>query len=452
MKLSYIIAGLVSTLLFKIIFNISIYESISAGLFIYYFIKIIDEFGNSIWIILDLIIIQAILMWLVIPIFFYHYFNESHHLAVIWVKTMPIKSNDYYGYVLPALLSMSIGLQFTKSNIASSIETIKARILNNQLIIQSNTGLYLILISFVANLLDPFLPSNFDFILFLFKKLVIIGLLYLFFSNNILNYTYILIGFASLILGSIRSAMFGELIFLSVLSSIIIFLKYQNNFTKKIIIIISGVFLLILFQNIKLEYRKIAWKSGGDPTLFFNIIVKYASDPSLLFDPEKQFFNAVRLNQGWLIATTMNRVPRLVPFANGETIIQSILSIIVPRFFWPDKAKSGGQYNLTRFLGFGKINYSMNISPVGEAYANFGIIGGIIFMLFYGLFFCTSLELIIKICETKAPTIILWLPLLFQNSISVETDVLTTVNSLLKSSIFVYLIYKIWPIIFNENL
>jgi hypothetical protein len=412
----------------------------------------INDFGNSIWLILDLIIIQALLTWLIIPIFFYHYFNENYHLAVIWVRTMPIESDIYYGYVLPALVSMSIGLQLTKRSIASLNEIVKNIISNKQFTIQKETGIYLIVISLLANLLAPLLPDNLDFIVFLLKKLAIVGMLYLFFSDTNFNQIYILIGLALLIIGSIRSAMFGELIFLSALSSIIISLKYKNNFTNKIAMVILGIFMLILLQNMKLEYRKIAWKSGSDPTVFFNTIVRYATDPTLLFDPEKQFFNAVRLNQGWLIATTMNRVPRLVPFANGETITQSLLGIVIPRFLWPDKIKSGGQYNLTRFLGFGKINYSMNISPVGEAYANFGVIGGIIFMLFFGLLFSFSLELIIKISENQSPTIILWLPILFQNSISVETDILTTVNSLLKSSVFVFLIYKVWPFLFKENL
>ncbi len=93
----------------------------------------------------------------------------------------------------------------------------------------------------------------------------------------------------------------------------------------------------------------------------------------------------------------------------------------------------------------------MNLGPMGEAYANFDKLGGIVYMFFYGLFFNFMMTSIIKFSE-KRPTIILWLPFLFFYSISVETDLLTTMGALVKGLIFTWIIYKIFHIGFRLSL
>ena len=95
---------------------------------------------------------------------------------------------------------------------------------------------------------------------------------------------------------------------------------------------------------------------------------------------------------------------------------------------------------MERFAGFRIEGVSMNISPMGEAYGNYGVQGGIIFMFLYGLFF--SLLIVILMNNVKnRPTLILWFPVLFLNSIQIETDVLMCLNSFIKNGIFVAFCY-----------
>jgi len=117
-----------------------------------------------------------------------------------------------------------------------------------------------------------------------------------------------------------------------------------------------------------------------------------------------------------------------------------VIASFIPRFLWPDKPIAGGKWNMEYFTGLIIEGYSMNVGPLGEAYGNFGNKGGIYFMFFYGLFFNIVIYLLIRIAKTK-PTIILWFPVLFLNSIQVETDILMTVNALLKNCIFVAVCY-----------
>src|SRR6185437_7936000 len=168
--------------------------------------------------------------------------------------------------------------------------------------------------------------------------------------------------------------------------------------------------------------------TGADPAYFAELITEKTTNPSMLFDnPNKLFFVAVRANQGWLVARTMNHVPSDYPFANGETIWESVAASFVPRVLWPDKPEAGGKANLKRFWGFDINGFSMNIGPIGEAYASFGERGAIVYMFFYGLFFNFMLTVILRLAE-KTPTLILWLPYLFMYSITVEADLLITMN------------------------
>ena len=168
-------------------------------------------------------------------------------------------------------------------------------------------------------------------------------------------------------------------------------------------------------------------------------------------DADNMFFTAARMNQGWLVAVTMDRVPARHPFGYGETLWDSFLAAFVPRFIWPEKPNAGGRQNLKRFWGLSIVGYSMNIGTLGEAYANFDKLGGIFYMFLYGLFFNFFLSSILKMSE-KRPTLMLWLPFLFFYSISVETDLYTTMGALIKAMIFTWIIFKIYDIGFNLKL
>ncbi len=89
-----------------------------------------------------------------------------------------------------------------------------------------------------------------------------------------------------------------------------------------------------------------------------------------------------------------------------------------------------------RFLGdCFKRDYSYNIGQIGEAYVNFGRVGGILYMFLYGFFNALILHWIRRFGRTR-PTLILWVPLFFFAGIALETDLLTFLNTLVKGLIF----------------
>jgi hypothetical protein len=248
---------------------------------------------------------------------------------------------------------------------------------------------------------------------------------------------------------SIVSGMFGELIYISAMSLIIILLEVRVRFAVKLFVFVAGAVMVLIIQSLKRDYRQVAWKKGGaDFEYFSKLVIDNISEPSMMLERERLFFTAVRMNQGWLIAGTMYRVPSRYPFAEGETILKSVAASVVPRFLWPDKPTSGGSYNFIRFWGVELKKYAMNIGPIGEGYANFGRVGGIIYMFFYGLFFNLMFSGLLKYSE-KRPTILCWMPFLFFYAVGVETDLVTTMNSLVKALFFMVITFAVFKYFFR---
>ncbi len=420
---------------------------------IYFFLEFLNDLGSRI-VILDLSINLAIFTCLVMPVIFYHEYGYDHFLARLWLKYMPISSDAYFTFALPAVLLMILGIRFPLGKLSIKkhpeiyIENTK-----RYLATRPNLGLYLIAVGVTSGLLDFLSPTSLKQVFYLMDHLTYVGVFYVLYSPN-KHKRYVVPGVIALMLGqTIITGMFGEFIYMLALSLMLILLGKKIQLSRKLLFATAGIFLIVIIQSIKVEYRKRNWTEGvgADPLYFTQLITERITNPSVLFDPDKLFFLAVRLNQGWLVAVTMDRVPKNFSFANGETIWQSVAASIVPRFLWPDKPETGGHKNIKRFWGVDLGSVSMNLGPIGEAYANFDRTGGIIYMFFYGLFLNFVLSGILKLADRR-PTLVLWLPVLFLYAVVVEGDLLMVMNWLLKGTFFTWIVFKIFRNFFRIEL
>ena len=432
---------------FLLLGSLTLLESLSVTLFVYLLLKFLDELGNKI-VILDVPVLLACLTWLILPIVFYHFYTRQVYIARLWKFYMPIDSDTYFSFVLPATVAMRIGLKIGTKN------PDPRRYLNNlkqALVGRSRIGFILITIGLISGFVILLVPPGLKQVVYFGKQLSYVGMFYIYFSDSTQKRSILVGVFVLVLLQSIASGMFGELIYLSLLSLILISLDVRIRFWVKLGVSIAGFFFILVIQNLKTEYRAIAWKGGSDAALFTRLAIRNITEPSSMFQANKMFRTAVRMNQGWMIARTMYYVPRKISYAEGETIGVTILSIVVPRILWPDKREVGGAYNLKRFWGFNLKGYSMDIGAIGEGYGNFGTTGGIVFMFFYGLLFNIILWALLKKTQTH-PTFLCWLPLLFMNSVIVETDMLNTINSLLKGLVFMWFVFWSFKTFFKISL
>ena len=79
---------------------------------------------------------------------------------------------------------------------------------------------------------------------------------------------------------------------------------------------------------------------------------------------------------------------------------------------------------------------SMGISPLGEAYVNFGVEGGIAFMAVFGILF-SALYRFVATRVIRHPDLIFWIPLIFYQGIKAETEMIVVLNQLVKGSLIV---------------
>ena len=89
----------------------------------------------------------------------------------------------------------------------------------------------------------------------------------------------------------------------------------------------AGVCLVVSLQFLKSEFRS----SGSlDSASFLNAAEQVFRRESGYSDRASWDDLLIRVNQGWIISRILMVVPDQVPFANGETVVESLQAAFVP--------------------------------------------------------------------------------------------------------------------------
>jgi len=302
--------------------------------------------------------------------------------------------------------------------------------------------------------LSALLPASLRFVGVLFYFSSFAGLLYIYLTPNV-PYKKALLTFILLFtLGNaLQTGMFTVVTYMSITLISFFFIGNKASFMKKILLFVTGIFLLLLLQSVKGAFRTATWKGGyeGSRAVLFQELVSRQLGKDDLFSKKAFFSIYIRANQGFNVSLVMDRIPNRQPFDNGTYLFESIASAFVPRLLWPDKPEAGGAFNMEHYAGVKIRGWATNIGPIGEAYGNFAVTGGIIFMFLLGAFVRFSYRKVLQI-STRIPLLILWIPVLFYQTVfSMENDTLQVLNSLIKSAVFIYIFYKIYPVLFKPN-
>src|ERR1700676_2295494 len=85
-------------------------ESLGLATCIFYFLEFLHDLGDRI-VIMDISVLALFLTCVMMPVVFYHVYTKDNHLARLWVKYMPINSDDYFSFAIPGIVAMSLGLR-----------------------------------------------------------------------------------------------------------------------------------------------------------------------------------------------------------------------------------------------------------------------------------------------------------------------------------------------------
>jgi len=375
--------GILFFAFFEIFTNLYYVSSIGVALTAGVFIKFIQDLGKRIEI-RDLVAFLAILQWVLGPVLAYNVlpYDELYYMAV--------DEATYMGYVVPACFALVLGLYFPLAQdrlvALEDIERVKEYIKENKWI-----GYLIAVVGIGAGMVTKYLPASLSFLFFLLSGMQFVGVYMILFSESKIKWLAFAGVMGMVIMASVLQGMFGELVLWMMFALLVIAFVLKIPMVGKIAIISFGMLLVMLIQSTKQEYRMATWYAESNKSnseIYKEVMMSRLENPSMLFETEPLQNTGARLNQGWIIARILNHMPGKYEFVKGETIETALYAGLLPRVLAPTKAKAGGRANFERFTGTElPESTSMDISLAGEGYANYGVVGGIVFLLFIGLFY-----------------------------------------------------------------
>ncbi|HAN39748.1 MAG TPA: hypothetical protein DCQ29_12660 [Chitinophagaceae bacterium] len=379
------------------------------------------------------------------PTLIYLWDRENAVTGAIYYLFVPIE--DYLPFAFLTAQVILIGYDLIKVPSSEWIYFIK----NIHQNIDIRTVYSLFVVGGIGLLLQTFNINAISFVSYTLSNLFVCGLIGLAIYYKKVNNIYLILGLTLQIISSIRTGMFGSLVvFLSYVSIIVLLILVSQNRKINWGLILLGGFVAVLFigvlQNVKSDYREQTWsgtKEAGSGSFYESVRKNVNNDVT---DIEYYMPAIYRLNQGYLVSATMIKVPSEQPYVMGETIINSIANSLIPRFLYPTKEEAGGREKIARFTNLTLVgNTSMNIGLLGEAYVNFGKEISIIFFLLWGAVLALAERKMLVFSKTN-PVIILVFPLFFQVLLGTGTDFLYVINTIVKSTLIILLLFTFFRI------
>ena len=170
---------------------------------------------------------------------------------------------------------------------------------------------------------------------------------------------------------------------------------YAKDIIRFLILLGVAVPLILLWQGIKPEYRKIL--NGG--TRQQNVTIGKGDALSTVLDlatnitEEQKKFAVIntfeRLAYTQFFSYTLDRVPKILPYENGDLWLNSLGFTFLPRILFPDKGSLDASAKTNRYTG---LNFtraaqgtSVSLGYFVDGYIDFGYVGMFIPLLIIGL-------------------------------------------------------------------
>ena len=371
---------------------------------------------------LQLTALIAVLQWLVGPILNYSSDYEYGRYQ------MYVEEGLYFQYAMPAtclyvVVMLAVGSSVLQKDLLRFVDR------RNFVTIAVTLNVIALVAAVAANRVG----GSLQFLFHLLSQLRYVGAIYFLFSQHHLRLLLAAASLAPLLIGSLSNGMFHDLLLWVAIIFCYWFAQRKWEFKTKLLVLSLAGFALFSIQAVKLEYRE-QMRRGTDPSLVA-LMVEYLTPGGKAWESDSLSLVITRLNQGWIISAVLDNVPEEEPFADGETLKDAFAASLVPRFLMPDKITAGGRENFRRFTGLQIANStSMGISPLGESYANFGELGGVILMILYGLVYSGCFFLAVRFVSGH-PTFFFWLPLIFYQAVKAETEFGVVLNQLSKGGV-----------------
>ncbi|HET7115234.1 MAG TPA: hypothetical protein VFI29_02005 [Hanamia sp.] len=357
---------------------------------------------------------------------------------------MRIPEMEYFMYAIPAVSLFIVGLHITAGKLKGEILDRQeiARFIDNS----GNLPYIFIAAGFLSSYVSGYFGAELGFVFYLISGFKFIGLFMLLLGTRQLKTWVLILVFGSILVSTLQKAMFHDLLTWLIMLGAVLAIKYKPSLAYKTIGALSFILLAVIIQQVKGDYRTIAYtgEDGGAGFESFQRVIEKKDANNTLFSGASLAKDNLRINQGYILTNIMITVPDKIPFEHGSELMKILEAAFLPRIIAPNKLNAGDRTIFTKYTGlFLRPGTSMGLGSLGDAYINFGIFGGCIFMFFLGLAFSVVLNGFYKFSKYY-PFILLFTPLVFYYPIRPDCELQTSLGHLVKSCMLIYLLVLFW--------
>ena len=355
---------------------------------------------------------------------------------------MKVPEIEYFSFVIPAVALFILGLHFKAGRLKGELWNINS--INKFANEHSHIPYLFIIIGFISSFISEYFSgSGIKFFFYVVSNLKFVGAFMLILSDKKLKILPLIIVAGSIISSSLAGGLFHDLIIWSIFLGTAFCIRFKPTSVIKLGFFILFVLITIIIQQLKGGYRSaLLYQSQGIATL--TKAYEKTEAQNELFNLTSLAKSSIRINQGFIITNIMKKVPNEVPFSNGAELREILEAAFLPRILAPNKLKAGDQTIFTKYTGIQLgIGTTMGLSSVGDAYLNFGIFFGSIFMLSLGLLYNEVLKALYKYSKNFS-ILLIFTTVVFYFPIRPDSELQTNLGHLVKSLVIIFAVFTIW--------
>jgi hypothetical protein len=329
-----------------------------------------------------LIVLVALLQWVLAPWAAYHVLPE------LPVFAMSVPAGDYFSFAVPASLLLLAGLYAPLWRISQ--QPLPRRAASTPLSFHRTCDI-MIVGGLIAGTLVNHVPASLKYAMTLVGSLAFVGAFGQLLVRSPGWWWRVLLVLGARAAMSTENGLFHDLLLWGTYTGALAVFVLRPRIVTIIGLAVAGLFFIGVLNEAKYTYRKMLQLNPGMAlsdrvSLLSGQLGSQASQGHQTFSGDALTRMITRLNQGWIIARILVWVPTSEPYAHGETLVTAFRAALLPRVLDPGKYEAGGEINFPRFTGLTITGgTSMNLSPAGEMYANFGRTGGLVAMFVFGI-------------------------------------------------------------------
>lgn len=387
------------------------------------------------------------LNYLISPAILYNY-NDSDFL--FYKMNCPI--DTYFMNSICGMLAFHLGIFAFSTNVFKT----NFKLAKIQAILNEKVLITWLIAGLLLNIINTFfsLPAEITFFILLLSGLRYVGLFGLFALDAKKHKKIIIIVIVYEFYWALTQGFFHDLLIWSIFFGLYFVYLKKINFLIKIVLGLALILFGYTIQNVKAEYRNKIWNEGeGDNTIgaFANVTASKTANTEVFFSTQTMLTTLIRVNQGWIAASAIDKADQTQHFAGTTLLVQYIEAALLPRFLAPNKLNAGDKKIFNEYSGHTIAEgTSMGLGIIADGYVSFAFWGVVWYCFGLGLLFSIIFKIVEKWGEISPFFVLTLFPILYY-AVRPDCELQTTLGQLVKSTFTFWLVVKYYKSYFEKQ-